>query len=162
MKFNFYINFHILSSDCCACMLAANNTQGIKPLPAFMRQRHITKRGMSDSIVCTDNQFEHYVFYVPKKWGLHWFFGYDAPLREDGNPVQLEEMTLFCYIGKTSLDPTMILSLDVGDVLTLQAKKNNIRHSHNSQSCKNTLLVQIEDINFSPSGRQAEISVKHV
>lgn len=143
----------------------SHSQQATKKVPSFMRQRHIHKRSYTESVVCLDDQFDQYIFYVPKRWGMYWFGGLEAPLKEDGAPMELEDITLFCYIARSCTDPTMILSLDVGDVLTLKPKKGFLRSRDNiSNQSRNRseLLVQIEDINFSPSGRHAEISVKHV
>jgi hypothetical protein len=141
-------------------------------IPAFMTTRHIRKQRSTESVTCYDDSFPDYIFYIPKFWGHYWFYDNSSPpIHPDTKDIiQLEDIHLYCYVGK-GLESTEVLSLDVGDVLTLRPKstikfnssdtKQTNFHDPNSKTNKE-LLVQIEDINFSPSGRQAEFSVRHI
>jgi hypothetical protein len=132
------------------------NAENVKPLS--VTRRHIHKMKASNAVVCYDKDFPDYIFFVPIKWGNYWFFDHPCPKNKQCNDVQVHDIVLYCCVSRMR-GPTILLSLEVGDVLNLRPIK--IPKSKNAESVRD-LIVHIEDVNFSPSGRNAELCVRNV
>lgn len=127
-------------------------------IPLFMTKRHIRKATVTQSVICVDDQFPELRFYIPKPWGLAWFNKRDLPKTPEGIEIEIGDISVYCTIVR-GFDQTLVVSLDVGDVLKLRPLNNQCKKVH---SDRELLHVHIDDINFAPSGRKAELIINYI
>jgi len=88
------------------------------------------------TIPLVDNNYPDYLFQIEK---LHSKLLFGAK----------DNLTCPVWVYFKKHNPTMILALDVGSILSLQKKNGEFQ-----------VIVQIESIAFSPNGRKAVLEVK--